>query len=137
MGGAPGAVLDAARAGRFEISTSPSLLDELRRVLTQPKLQAVTGDPDQLVEVRALAAIVIRPTETVENARDPDDDRLIDAALRASTTSASLPHESPQGSPTRQLTPGRRTAVCGHEPDGDRASASGRVRFAALAGSKK
>jgi hypothetical protein len=56
-GGPPGAVLDAALAGHFEIVTSPALLDELRRVLSYPKLQAVIGDPD--------------------------DDRLIEAALAA------------------------------------------------------
>jgi predicted nucleic acid-binding protein len=44
-------------AGHFEIVTSPALLDELRRVLSYPKLQAVIGDPD--------------------------DDRLIEAALAA------------------------------------------------------
>jgi hypothetical protein len=32
VGGPPGAVLDAALAGHFEIVTSPALLDELRRV---------------------------------------------------------------------------------------------------------
>jgi predicted nucleic acid-binding protein len=41
-------VLDAALAGRLEISTSSSLLDELRRVLTYPKLQSSIGDADQL-----------------------------------------------------------------------------------------
>jgi len=82
-GGPPGAVLDAALAGDFEIVTSPALLDELRRVLGYPKLQAVIGDADELIELVALAAIVVTPTETVELVRDPDDDRLIEAALAA------------------------------------------------------
>lgn len=82
-GGPPGAVLDAALAGRFEMVTSPSLLDELRRVLSYPKLQAVIGDADQLTELLALASVVINPTETVAVSRDPDDDRLIEAALAA------------------------------------------------------
>lgn len=51
----------------------------------------MTGDPDQLVELRAFAAIVIRPTKTVEIARDPDDDRLIDAALSRIDDSSILP----------------------------------------------
>jgi uncharacterized protein len=80
-GGAPAAVLDAALAGRFDLVTSPALLDELRRVLAYPKLQAVIGDADEFVELLALAAIVVTPTMTVELARDPDDDRLIEAAL--------------------------------------------------------
>jgi uncharacterized protein len=82
-GGLPGAVLDAALAGHFEIATSPALLDELRRVLAYPKLQPVIGDADELIELLALAAIVVTPTETVEVVRDPDDNRLIEAALAA------------------------------------------------------
>ena len=82
-GGPPGAVLDAALAGRFEIVTSPTLLDELRRVLNYPKLQEVVGDADELVKFLALAAVLVTPTETVTISRDPDDDRLIEAALAA------------------------------------------------------
>jgi putative PIN family toxin of toxin-antitoxin system len=82
-GDPPGAVLDAGLAGRFEIVTTPALLDELRRVLAYPKLQAVIGDAEELIELLALAAIVVTPTETVELVRDPDDDRLIEAALAA------------------------------------------------------
>jgi uncharacterized protein len=82
-GGPPGAVLDAALDGRYELITSPALLAELRRVLSFPKLQAVIGDADELVKFLALAAIVVTPTETVTISRDPDDDRLIEAALEA------------------------------------------------------
>lgn len=80
-GGTPGAVLDAALAGRFDLVTSTALLDELRRVLTYPKLQAVIGQTSELVELITLAAIVVEPTETVDIVRDPDDNRLIEAAL--------------------------------------------------------
>lgn len=79
-GGTPAAVLDAALAGHFEIVTSPALLDELRRVLAYPKLQAVIGDADELIKLLALAAIVVTPREAVEIVRDPDDNRLIEAA---------------------------------------------------------
>ena len=82
-GGPPAAVLDAALVGHFEIVTSPALLDELRRVLAYPKLQAVIGDADELIKLLALVAIVVTPTKTVELVRDPDDDRLIEAALAA------------------------------------------------------
>jgi uncharacterized protein len=80
-GGPPGAVLDAALVGRFEIVTSPAQLEELRRVLSYPKLQAVAGDVDELIEYLAQAAFVVTPTEAVTISRDPDDDRLIEAAL--------------------------------------------------------
>ena len=52
-GGPPAAVLDAALDGRFELVTSPALLDELHRVLSYPKLQAVIGDSDELIELLA------------------------------------------------------------------------------------
>jgi uncharacterized protein len=82
-GGPPGAVFDAGLVRQFEIVTSPALLDELRRVLSYPKLQAVIGDTDELIKFFALAAIVVTPAETVTISRDPDDDRLIEAALAA------------------------------------------------------
>ena len=75
--------MDAALAGHFEIVTSPALLDELRRVLGYPTLQAVVGYTDELVKFFALAAVVVTPMETVAVCRDPDDDRLIEAALAA------------------------------------------------------
>lgn len=82
-GGPPGTVLDAALAGYFELVTTPILLDELRRVLAYPKLQAVIGDADELIDLLALAAFVVTPTQAVKLVRDPDDDRLIEAALAA------------------------------------------------------
>jgi putative PIN family toxin of toxin-antitoxin system len=78
--GPPATVLEAALAGHFEIVTSPALLDELRRVLAYPKLQAVIGDADELIELLALTVIVVTPAEAVELVRDPDDNRLIEAA---------------------------------------------------------
>jgi uncharacterized protein len=82
-GGPPGAVLDAALDGRYELITSPALLAELHRVLSYPKLQTVVGDADELIKLLALAEIVVTPKETVTISRDPDDDRLIEAALEA------------------------------------------------------
>ena len=38
-------------------------------------------DADELDELLALSAIVVTPTESVEIAPDPDDDRLVEAAL--------------------------------------------------------
>lgn len=83
-GGPPGEVVEAALAGRFEIVTSPALLDELRRVLTYPKLAEMVGDVDELVELIALASHVVRPTLTLDLARDPDDNRVLEAAITGS-----------------------------------------------------
>lgn len=74
---------DAALAGGFETITSPAFLEDLGRGIADPKLQAVIGDADELVEFLAQAAIVITPSETVVFARDPDDGRLIAAAQTA------------------------------------------------------
>lgn len=52
-------------------------------MLNLPKLQEVVGDADELVKFLALAAVLVTPTETVTISRDPDDDRLIEAALAA------------------------------------------------------
>lgn len=70
-GGPPGAVLDAALTGQFEIVTSPTLLDELRRVLDYPKLQAVIGDAGELIELLAFAAIVVTPRRLSNSSETP------------------------------------------------------------------
>ena len=83
-GGPPGDVVEAALAGRFEIVTSPALLDELRRVLAYPKLAAIFGDVDEVIELIALASHVVRPTLTLDLVRDPDDNRVLEAAITGS-----------------------------------------------------
>ena len=55
-GGPPGDVVEAALAARSEIVTRPALLDELRRVLSYPKLAAMFGDVDEVVESIALVS---------------------------------------------------------------------------------
>lgn len=80
-GGPPGEVVEAALAGRFEIVTSPALLDELRRVLAYPKLAEMFGDADEIIELIALASHVVRPALTRDLARDPDDDRVLETAI--------------------------------------------------------
>lgn len=83
-GGPPGDVVEAALAGRFEMVISPELLAELRRVLTYPKLAETFGDVDELVELIALASHVVRPTLTLDLVRDPDDNRVLEAAITGS-----------------------------------------------------
>lgn len=64
MGGPPSEVVEAALAGRFEVVTSPALLDELRPVPAYPKLAAIFGDADEIVELITSASHVVRPTMT-------------------------------------------------------------------------
>ena len=80
-GGPPGEVVEAALDGRFEIVTSPALVDELRRVLAYPKLAAIFGDVDEIVELITLASHIVRPALTRDLARDPDDNRVLEAAI--------------------------------------------------------
>ncbi|MBW3577101.1 MAG: putative toxin-antitoxin system toxin component, PIN family [Actinobacteria bacterium] len=75
VGGPPGEVVEAALTGRFDIMTSPALLEELRRVLAYPKLAKMFGDIDEVVELITVASHVVRPTVTLDLVRDPDDNR--------------------------------------------------------------
>lgn len=83
-GGPPGDVVEAALAGRFQIVTSPALLEELRRVLAYPKLAKMFGDADEVVELITVASQVVRPTVTLDLVRDPDDNRVLEAAITGS-----------------------------------------------------
>lgn len=57
-------------------------------MLAYPKLQAVIGDADEIVELVALAAIVVNPHRDGRIAREPDDDRLIEAAQTSRSLSS-------------------------------------------------
>lgn len=74
-------MVDAALDGNFEWVTSPALLHELRRVLAYPKLAEVLIGRPRIVELIASIAVVVDPEHHVRLARDPDDDRVIEAAV--------------------------------------------------------
>ena len=80
-GGVPGAVVDGALSGQFRMVTSVELLDELRRVLRYPKLAVVFEDADEIVALVALSSDIVAPVEPVALVRDPDDHRVVEAAL--------------------------------------------------------
>ncbi|MCC6616485.1 MAG: putative toxin-antitoxin system toxin component, PIN family [Anaerolineae bacterium] len=86
-GGAPRAVLNAARAKRFQMITSKELIDELRDVISRPKFAerlAQVGDTvDSLLETDYHALVeVVDPAQTEPIiADDPDDNALIACAL--------------------------------------------------------
>jgi hypothetical protein len=46
-----------------------------------PKLAAVFGDVDRIVELIAIASHLVRPTFTLDVVRDPDDNRVLEAAI--------------------------------------------------------
>lgn len=68
QGGVPRELLDAARAGHFELCTSEHLLSELQRVLGYPKLasrlaRAQVSAEFIVTQLRALAVVVHTPAE--------------------------------------------------------------------------
>lgn len=86
-GGLPRQLLDAAKAGGFELCTSEVLLAELLDVLSRSKFAARLAQagltPEGIVgELRRLGVVVSTPaTPPRVVPTDPDDDHVIAAAL--------------------------------------------------------
>lgn len=82
-GGAPEAVLRLGLEKRIQLVTSPTLLTEFARVLVEEFGHSNTQAQERLRRMIAVSNIV-KPRETVrEIAQDPDDDRVLEAALAA------------------------------------------------------
>ncbi len=84
--GAPAGVLSAWRAGRFTFVTSAPLLDELARVLAQARIRRhlawSEAERGEFLENVASAARVVMPEvelDVIED--DPDDNRVLEAAV--------------------------------------------------------
>jgi putative PIN family toxin of toxin-antitoxin system len=84
--GPPRQIVAAWVDGRFELVTSPTLLDELRGVLARPKFRRWISSElaDQFVDGLADDALVLDdPPERPGVSPDPDDDYLIALARAA------------------------------------------------------
>lgn len=86
--GAPSRLLDAARAGVFELCTSEVLLAELLDVLGRShlagRMQRAGLDAASTVEDLRKMALVVAPQAVPQVvASDPDDDHVLAAALAA------------------------------------------------------
>lgn len=85
--GAPHSVVEAGLAGTFLLITTEHLLGEFERVLSEPRLaNKIRAGHDltsaYLERLRSSSAVVVEPTTRLQNvSRDPDDDRVIEAAL--------------------------------------------------------
>lgn len=80
FGGLPRSLLERAIRGEFDLVTSPHLLDELEEVLTlrfhvPPELARVARG-----ELESLAVVVV-PGDVPSISQDPDDDRVLAAAI--------------------------------------------------------
>ena len=82
--GLPRQLLDAARAGQFELCTSEHLLAELQRVLGRAKFaNRLAGQaPEAIVADLRKLAVIATPTSVPRVVpTDPDDDHVLAAAL--------------------------------------------------------
>jgi len=82
--GPPARILRACRAGRFDLVTSPRLLEELTRVLTYPKLRVIARHPDlpQILKWFHAAEHLVYPKKTLGIITvDPADNRILEAGM--------------------------------------------------------
>jgi putative PIN family toxin of toxin-antitoxin system len=83
--GNPARVIAAWKLDRFELVSSASLLHELRVVLSRPSVRRFIAATDS--EVAAFiddieqTAVIATPTETLTLSDDPDDNRVLEAAV--------------------------------------------------------
>ncbi len=87
-GGKPRTLVDAARAGRFEVFTSSEILAELVDVTSRPKFDAKLAEidrpRDELIERDFTSFVtIVEPTNRIRVVSDPDDDAVIACALAA------------------------------------------------------
>ena len=78
-------ILDAWRAGAFDLVMSPPLLEELGRVLSYPKIRDArwmsAADVVELLETLAETAVLVEGQLDIRVSRDASDDKFIAAAL--------------------------------------------------------
>jgi putative PIN family toxin of toxin-antitoxin system len=82
----PGQIFRALRLGRFDLVTSSQLISELSTVVRRPSLMRrlawEEADADLFVTGLRRLALEVTATETLDVvARDPDDNRVLEAAI--------------------------------------------------------
>lgn len=82
-GGVTAQILEAWRAGAFELIASRQLLREVARVSTKPWLEAIAPDLGLLLDLLAARGTLYLDPPPRSWVRDPDDDYLIELALVA------------------------------------------------------
>ncbi|MEO6044276.1 MAG: putative toxin-antitoxin system toxin component, PIN family [Tepidiformaceae bacterium] len=82
--GSPAEIHQAWRRGDFELVTAEPLLLELVEVLSYPRIRKrlhwSDGQLSDFAELYRATAILVTPAQALVVARDPDDDRVLEAA---------------------------------------------------------
>jgi len=88
--GFPARILAAAKRERFTMVTSAPLLEELREVLSRPRLMrarnTTPAEADTFVQSIADVANQVPVSATLQLCRDPDDDVLLETAIVGGAT---------------------------------------------------
>lgn len=83
--GSPAHVVRAWQDGRYQVVVSLPLLDELADVLTRPRLTRrypiESSDVKQFLQALTQRAILVSPTGSLQECRDPDDDLILETAI--------------------------------------------------------
>lgn len=84
-GGAPAWILDAWRAGRFQLVTSPEQIDEFKRAAAYPRLRAhlPRGAVGRIVNELRRAEVLLKRLSHPGVSPDPGDEYLLAMALAA------------------------------------------------------
>jgi putative PIN family toxin of toxin-antitoxin system len=81
--GIPHRILDAWKAGDFEVVVSEGVLAELERKLAEKVAQfgAVPGIVEEWITLIDEEAFLVEPGERIQACRDADDDKFLEAAV--------------------------------------------------------
>ena len=69
--------------GKFVLVTSPEILDEFKEVALRPRLGIAAEDVADFIGSLVEVSEVVLPTEKVSFARDPNDEKILEAAVEA------------------------------------------------------
>lgn len=86
FGGKPRLIIQAALAGRVRLAVSASILEEIEEVLSGKKFKIPEAAAKEIVAEISNLAENVAPVEKISRIKeDPDDDRILECALAAST----------------------------------------------------
>jgi len=83
--GSPKVILDLWVAENFSLVTSLKLINELTTTLKKPKLsnRISEADIESLLDLIHADAIIVNPTHTINDCRDPKDNKVLECAVEA------------------------------------------------------